>query len=155
MKKHKYEQQASPNLRITNSYGFSPGLLKRKGGHAWEEVCGTLVANPGDNAAAVALPAHSIQGRTGRQPFGQQGVGVNEDVPNTADQHAVAYTMTCGSFSAIGEDVAATLQARDHKQPQIVAKSEDRRYILRRLMPQEYAQLMAMPPELVREPRDA
>ena len=35
-------------------YTFEPGILKREGGHCYENVCGTLRANAGDNQMAVA-----------------------------------------------------------------------------------------------------
>jgi len=37
------------------SVGFEPGVLSRKGGHAWHEAVGCLRADMGDNQAAVAI----------------------------------------------------------------------------------------------------
>ncbi len=134
----------------TRSVGFEPGVLKRKGGHAWEELCSTLRADMGDNQAAVAIeqpPVYAIQGKIiGRQPFNQHGLGINEDVSftlDTADRHAVAYSMTVGSFGTAQRDVAATIMARDWKDPQVVAVEPE--YIIRRLMPQECALLQGFP----------
>ena len=36
---------------------FEPGVLRRCGGHHYEDVCGTLRKEPGDNAAAAAYKA--------------------------------------------------------------------------------------------------
>jgi DNA (cytosine-5)-methyltransferase 1 len=38
---------------------FEPGVLRRCGGHHYEEVSGTLRKEPGDNAAAAAFRAPS------------------------------------------------------------------------------------------------
>lgn len=45
------------------SYAFEPGIMRRKGGHYWEEVSGTLRACPGDNQmAVVSCPVSDVVG---------------------------------------------------------------------------------------------
>ena len=54
---------------------------------------------------------------------GPQGSGVNEDVSFTldaADRHAVAYCMTTGCYTRIGDELTPPLMARDYKDPPVV-----------------------------------
>lgn len=44
-----------------DSCTFEPGILKREGGHYYENICGTLRANAGDNQMAVAYRTHSFR----------------------------------------------------------------------------------------------
>ena len=57
---------------------------------------------------------------------------------------AVVYAMTTGAFADINLDKAATLMARDCKDPQVVT---DREYCVRRLTPAECALLQGFPPD--------
>ena len=41
---------------------------------------------------------------------------------NATEQHGVAYAMTTGCFTGIGEDVAPTVMSRDYKDPAVVAR---------------------------------
>lgn len=104
----------------------------------------------GDNQAAVAVerqPVYAIQGKIiGRQPFNQNGLGIDENVCYTLDttsKHAVAYSMTVGGFGTAQHDVAATLMARDYKDPQVVAVEPE--YVIRRLTASECARLQGFP----------
>ena len=56
---------------------------------------------------------------------GPQGSGVNEEVSftlNATDKHAVAYTMTTGSFAQVSEEQSPTLLSRDYKDAPIVSQ---------------------------------
>ena len=78
--------------------------------------------NPSCNQGGIAVCVQgSMIGR--EEKNGPQGSGINEDTAftlNTADRHAVAYSMTTGGFSEVNEEKAATLMAQDFKDPQIV-----------------------------------
>ena len=39
---------------------FEPGIATREGGHVYENVCGTLRADPGDNRMSVAYSFDSL-----------------------------------------------------------------------------------------------
>lgn len=82
-------------------------------------VCQTLSARMGTGGGNVPLVMEN-------QP-------VSDETP---------LTMTCGCFSQWNEDKAATLTARDYKDPQIVAKPKS---IVRRLTPLECERLQGYP----------
>jgi DNA (cytosine-5)-methyltransferase 1 len=81
------------------------------------------------------------------------GLGVNEDISftlNTADRHAVVYSMPDVPFhTTFSENIASTLLNRDYKSAPLVsygidravAKPEKSKYIVRRLTPTECARL--------------
>ncbi len=106
--------------------------------------------NPSRNQGGIAVCVQgSVIGR--EEKNGPQGSGVNEETAftlNTADRHAVAYAMTTGSFGEVHEEQAATLMARDYKDPhttfvpQVVNQSQ---YLVRRLTPTECALLQGFP----------
>lgn len=51
-----YAQEQSPTLtagKIMNVISFEPGIMSRDGGHCYENICGTLRANMGDNQSTV------------------------------------------------------------------------------------------------------
>ena len=101
--------------------------------------------NPGCNQGGIAVVA--LQGSMiGREDHnGPQGRGFNEDISfslTAADRHGVAYAMTVGGFAEINKEKAATLLARDYKDPQIVNQMD---YIVRRLTPTECARLQGFP----------
>ena len=101
--------------------------------------------NPGCNQGGIAVVAlqGSMIGR--EEKNGPQGSGVNEDISfslTAADRHAVAYSMTTGGFAEVHEEKAATLMARDYKDPQLVSQPD---YIVRRLTPTECARLQGFP----------
>jgi len=76
---------------------------------------------------------------------GPQGDGVNDEASftlNTVDRHAVAYSMTTGSFADVHEEKSATLLARDWKDTPIVNRPQ---YVVRRLTPTECARLQGFP----------
>ncbi len=113
------------------------------------ETARTLDANggnPGCNQGGIAVVAlqGSMIGR--KDNNGPQGCGMDEEVSftlNTVDHHAVAYAMTVGGYAEVHEETAATLMARDYKDPQIVKPVTD--YIVRRLTPTECARLQGFP----------
>ncbi len=113
------------------------------------ETARTLDANggnPGCNQGGIAVVAlqGSMIGR--KDNNGPQGCGMDEEVSftlNTVDHHAVAYAMTVGGYTEVHEEKAATLMARDYKDPQIVKPVTD--YIVRRLTPTECARLQGFP----------
>jgi len=81
--------------------------------------------NPGCNQGGIAVVA--LQGSTiGREDKnGPQGSGVDEDVSftlNTVDRHAVAYSMTTGSFAQVAKEQSPTLLSRDYKDAPIVSQ---------------------------------
>ena len=90
---------------------------------------------------------------------GPNGSGFKEDTSFTLtarDRHAVAYGFTTGGFIDAHKEKAATLKARDSKDPQIVHLSmQDRKgqplerkpgdYIIRRLTPAECQRLQGFP----------
>lgn len=81
--------------------------------------------NPGCNQGGIAVVAlqGSMIGREDKN--GPQGDGVNEDICftlNTVDKHAVAYSMTTGSFGVVSEEQTATLMARDYKDVPLVSQ---------------------------------
>ena len=103
--------------------------------------------NPGCNQGGVAVVAvqGSMIGRENKN--GPQGSGVKQDVSftlDTADRHAVAYTMTTGEFTQTCEEKAPCLQARDYKDPPVVSRPP---YVVRRLTPTECALLQGFPPD--------
>lgn len=80
--------------------------------------------NPGCNQGGIAVVAiqGSVVGRDDKN--GPQGSGVEEDISfnlNTVDRHAVAYSMTTGSFGVVSEEQTATLMARDYKDVPLVS----------------------------------
>jgi DNA (cytosine-5)-methyltransferase 1 len=88
---------------------------------------------------------------------GGNGLGVNEDISftlNTADRHAVVYSMPDVPFhTTFSENIASTLLNRDYKSAPLVsygidravAKPEKSKYIVRRLTPTECARLQGFP----------
>ncbi|MDA8227037.1 MAG: DNA cytosine methyltransferase [Desulfitobacterium hafniense] len=103
---------------------------------------GTIAADPGIHQQTYVLQGNMI-GR--EEKNGPQGDGVNDDVSftlNTADRHAVAYSMTTGNFTEVYAEKAATLLARDNKDVQIVSRPK---YIVRRLTPTECTRLQGFP----------
>ena len=100
--------------------------------------------NPTCNQGGIAVCVQgSMIGR--EEKNGPQGSGVNEETAvtlNTADRHAVAYAMTTGSYAEVHEEQAATLMARDYKDPQVVNQPQ---YLVRRLTPNECALLQGFP----------
>lgn len=97
----------------------------------------------GNNVPLTMSIAGNIIDRS--EKSGGNGLGVNNDVSftlNTADRHAVAYSMTTGGFAEIHKEKAATLMARDFKDPQVVNRPE---YLVRRLTPVECARLQGFP----------
>ena len=81
---------------------------------------GALAAEPGMKQQTYVLQGSMI-GREDKN--GPQGSGVNEDVSFTldaADRHAVAYCMTTGCYTRIGEELTPPLMARDYKDPPVV-----------------------------------
>ena len=80
-------------------------------------------ANPSCNQGGMAVVAlqGSMIGRKDKN--GPQGSGINENVSFTldaADRHAVAYCMTTGCYTRIGEELTPPLMARDYKEPPVV-----------------------------------
>ena len=81
---------------------------------------GALAAEPGTKQQTYVLQGSMI-GREDKN--GPQGSGINEDVSFTldaADRHAVAYCMTTGCYTRIGEELTPPLMARDYKDPPVV-----------------------------------
>jgi DNA (cytosine-5)-methyltransferase 1 len=88
---------------------------------------------------------------------GGNGLGVNEDISftlNTADRHAVVYSMPDVPFhTTFSENIASTLLNRDYKSAPLVSygidravvKPEKSKYIVRRLTPIECARLQGFP----------
>ncbi len=77
---------------------------------------------------------------------GPQGDGINQDVSftlNTIDRHAV-YAVTTGEFTAVGQEQAPPLMARDWKDPPVVGRPCDE-YLVRRLTPDECCRLQGYP----------
>lgn len=111
--------------------------------------------NPSCNQGGMAVVAlqGSMIGR--EEKNGPQGSGLNDDVCftlNTADKHAVAYSLDRAAYNqgqnaqydiSISEEQAQTLVARG---PHAVAESSAM-YTVRRLTPQECALLQGFPPD--------
>ena len=128
----------SPNPRIGFYEADTARTLDQSGG------------NPACNQGGIAVCVQgSMIGR--EEKNGPQGSGVHEGTSftlNTADRHAVAYAMTTGGFAEVHEEIAATLMARDYKDPQAAfAPQADSlpRYIVRRLTPSECGRLQGFP----------
>lgn len=105
--------------------------------------------NPSCNQGGIAVCMQgSMIGRADKN--GPQGDGINEGISftlNTIDRHAVAYSLDRAAYNqgqnaqyniSISEEQAQTLVARG---PHAVAKPSGVGYIVRRLTPQECAQL--------------
>lgn len=97
---------------------------------------------------AVQVPSYCLQGSMiGRKDEnGPQGDGVNQDVSftlNTIDRHAV-YVVTTGEFTAVGQEQAPPLMARDWKDPPVVGRPCEE-YLVRRLTPDECCRLQGYP----------
>lgn len=134
----------SPNPRAGIYEADTARTLDRSGG------------NPACNQGGIAVCVQgSMIGR--EEKNGPQGSGVHEGTSftlNTADRHAVAYAMTTGGFAEVHLEIAATLMARDYKDPQaafaplttLAQEMESRpRYIVRRLTPSECGRLQGFP----------
>lgn len=119
---------------------FEPGIASRVGGHIYENVAGTLRANPGDNLQVVV--------------YDTRGNGDGETVPTITGDHnnrvtdytclAVVYAQK--SYTEFkDESVLSTLKANGGNygggSENIVVKN----YIVRRLTPTECARLQGFP----------
>ena len=114
---------------------FSPTLACTHGGEPVVAIQGTVINRADHN--------------------GPNGVGASENICYTLDttsQHAVAYkneTIYTSSgnshFTGYNKDVAATLAARDYKEPPYVRVPSGNDYIVRRLTPKECARLQGFP----------
>lgn len=101
----------------------------------------------GESDHGIHFKTYALQGNMiGREEKnGPQGDGVNDEASftlNTVDRHAVAYSMTTGSFADAHEEKTATLMARDWKDTPIVNRPQ---YVVRRLTPTECARLQGFP----------
>ena len=116
--------------------------LDKSGGNPTCNQGGIAIVESGTHQQTFVIQGSMI-GR--EEKNGPQGDGVNDDVSftlNTTDRHAVAYSMTTGSFTEVHAEKAATLMARDYKDVQIVNRPQ---YIVRRLTPTECARLQGFP----------
>ena len=125
---------------------FEPGLLKREGGHSWRETTGTLRADPGDNAMAVAMPrtpkAYSIgsdQSKGMLSPNPRTGI-YEADTSRTLDCGGANPSCNQGGISVVApvyctrprlntvtlHNKSPSLMARDYKDPPIVGKQSIR-----------------------------
>lgn len=121
------------------------------------ETCRTLDCNGGSPACnqggmmvvePVCDESFCIQGSMiGRKDEnGPQGDGINQNVSftlNTIDRHAV-YAVTTGEFTAVGQEQAPPLMARDWKDPPVVGRPCEE-YLVRRLTPDECCRLQGYP----------
>ena len=146
------------------SVGFEPGLLARKGGHAWAELTGCLRADCGDNQAAVAVKtavygigSMSSEGMLSDDPTS----GIYEaDTARTLDTgggnpacNQGGVIITEGREAVFYQDKIGCLLASDYKWPQAqqitsdkaVVEREGARYTARRLMPKECLLLQGLP----------
>ena len=92
-----------------------------------KNVAGALAAEPGTKQQTYVLQGSMI-GRADKN--GPQGDGVNEDVSftlDTSDRHAVAYCMTAGEFTRVGNEQSPPIMARDYKDPNVVIKEDNGR----------------------------
>ena len=130
--------------------------------------CGTLTARASrqeaflGNQEAFSGDYYVIEPRTGaesdasyciqgsmigrKDENGPQGDGINQDVSftlNTIDRHAV-YAVTTGEFTAVGQEQAPPLMARDWKDPPVVGRPCEE-YLVRRLTPDECCRLQGYP----------
>lgn len=92
---------------------------------AKDDICQTLSARMGTGGGNVPLVMES-------QP----------ETESAESDDETPLTMTCGCWSQWNEDMAATLAARDYKDPQIVVKPKS---IIRRLTPLECERLQGYP----------
>lgn len=114
---------------------FSPTLACTHGGEPVVAIQSTVIGRKDEN--------------------GPDGLGASENVCYTLDTtspHAVAYktgTIYTSSgnshFTRYDKDVAATLAARDYKEPPYVRVPNGNDYIVRRLTPKECARLQGFP----------
>lgn len=113
----------------------------------------TSVPDPNKNAGGMAIVAfaqnqrdevrdlHDCAGALAAEPGMKQQTFV-------AQEKRAAYAMTTGSFSHVHEEQAATLMARDYKDPQtafVPQRVHEPRYLVRRLTPAECAMLQGFP----------
>ena len=85
-----YAQEQSPTLnagKIMNVISFEPGIMSRDGGHCYENICGTLRANMGDNQSTVMC----------LNDQGGSVMGISEDVTGAlrAQEHGHQPTVYC------------------------------------------------------------
>ncbi|MDL2318178.1 DNA cytosine methyltransferase [Eubacteriales bacterium OttesenSCG-928-A19] len=113
----------------------------------------TSVPDPNKNAGGMAIVAfaqnqrdevrdlHDCAGALAAEPGMKQQTFV-------AQEKTTAFAMTTGSFSQVHEEQAATLMARDYKDPQtafVPQAVNEPRYLVRRLIPAECAMLQGFP----------
>lgn len=108
-----YAQEQSPTLnagKIMNVISFEPGIMSRDGGHCYEDVCGTLRANMGDNQFAVC----GMDGYNGALTGDiSSTLGVNCGM-TTGRNGVMCLNDQGGSVMGVSEDVAGALRAQEH-----------------------------------------
>lgn len=108
-----YAQEQSPTLtvgKIMNVISFEPGIMSRDGGHCYEDVCGTLRANMGDNQFAVC----GMDGYNGALTGDVSStLGVNCGM-TTGRNGVMCLNDQGGSVMGVSEDVAGALRAQEH-----------------------------------------
>ena len=137
------------NKPLTYDIRFTSEGTRNARGHCYEteisRCLDTSESNPDSNHGGICVLQGSMIGRKDKN--GPRN-GFSEDICyalNTMDTHAICvpiYCATTGSFMAISEETANTLNARDWKDPQIVNVPE---YVVRRLTPTECARLQGFP----------
>jgi len=126
------------------------------------ETCRTLdTSSPDPNKNAGGMAVVALEGNGSRPSHRGNGYGGEISYTlNSVERHSVCcpedagtYSMTCGSFAQVCKEKAPTLMSRDYKDAPIVNDThenvavsqvnilEERRYIVRRLTPQECALL--------------
>jgi len=140
------------------SVGFEPGILARKGGHAWHEAIGCLRSNMGDNQAAVAIydARGNGDGRVANTLTGDHEGRISDYTKVVVEHraHDIFPLENCPESRAVCyQDLVGTLAASDYRFPQdqqvregkIIVERERQRYTTRRLLPKECLLLQGLP----------
>ena len=129
---------------------FEPGLLRRKGGHVYREISGTLRSDPGDNLMSVAMPRAPVAFRIGADwsyamLSDNPRAGVSEaEVCRTLDRHCGDPVCHQGGMAVVTSVCHA--QTFPNDKFDVVSTPDDIEYIVRKLTPGESCLLMGFPP---------
>ena len=97
---------------------FEPGVMSRTGGHYYEEVSGTLRAEPGDNRMSIVAFAQNQRDEVRDL---NDVAGALSAEPGMKQQTFICLNDQGGSVMSVSEDVTATLRAQDHGHPPLVS----------------------------------
>lgn len=129
---------------------FEPGIAAREGGHVYENVCGTLRADPGDNRMSVAYSFDSLASNSMNSSNPKSGCRavdiaktLDTSVPDPSKNQGggnVPMVADIGFFTSLCDE-SPTILARTYKDPHITITQKS----VRRLTPLECERLQGFP----------